>query len=84
MSSRLLPVILATTALAVAATVPTTSRAEGISRGQPSGAERWRLRPADVTTTGSTVTVVKDRPAVEIPAERRAVRVVYPGLLPAP
>lgn len=83
MYSRLLSVILATTALTAVAIVPTSLRATEISRSQPSGAERWRLRPADVTMTGSTGTVAKDGPAADIPAERRAVRVVYPGLLPA-
>ncbi|WP_027173913.1 hypothetical protein [Methylobacterium sp. 10] len=81
MNPRLLSAILATTALAGAVLTPSPLRANEASHRPPRGAEGWRLRPADVTTTGSTVAAVKDRPTADIPAERRTVRVVYPGLL---
>ncbi|GJE17107.1 hypothetical protein AIGOOFII_1819 [Methylobacterium marchantiae] len=81
MNPRLLSAILATTALAGAMLAPAPVRAEENSRLRPSGAERWRLRPAEVTTTGTIVPVTKNRPISDIPAERRSVRVVYPGLL---
>lgn len=81
MNTRLLSLILVTTVLAGAAIAPSPLRANEASHKPPRGAEGWRLRPADVTTTGSTVAAVKDRPTADIPAERRAVRVVYPGLL---
>lgn len=68
-------------ALSAAAFGPLTVAAAGSDRASPNGADRWRLRPADVTTTGSTGPSPKDRPAFAIPDERRAVRVVYPGLL---
>jgi hypothetical protein len=81
MNPRLLSAILATTALAYPALAPLPIQAGEALHGQPSGAERWRLRPADVTTTGTTIPVIKDRPVSELPADRRAVRMVYPGLL---
>lgn len=81
MNPRLLSVILATTVLAGAALAASPLRANEVSQRPPRGAEGWRLRPADVTITGSTVAAIKDRPTADIPAERRAVRVVYPGLL---
>ncbi|GJD40011.1 MULTISPECIES: hypothetical protein [Methylobacterium] len=81
MNPRLLSAILATTVLTGAALAPPPLRANEASHRPPRGAEGWRLRPADVTTTGSTGAAIKDRPSADIPAERRTVRVVYPGLL---
>ena len=59
-----------------------SSGADGLAR---SGFEWWRLRPTDVTTTGSTGTPPRASrdgadAQTEAPGERRAVRVVYPGL----
>ncbi|NEU14162.1 hypothetical protein G3T14_18800 [Methylobacterium sp. BTF04] len=51
-------------------------------RPAPSGMEWWRLRSTDVLTTGATSpSPVRTSPASEIPEARRAVRMVYPGLV---
>lgn len=46
---------------------------------RPTGAERWRLRPADVAATGSTLgRPARSVPVSTLPEERRIVRIVYP------
>jgi hypothetical protein len=45
------------------------------------GHDPWRLRPSDIGTTGSIhPPEARVTSGVEIPDERRMVRVVYPGL----
>lgn len=56
--------------------------AAGPERAVQSGMEWWRLRPTDVLTTGATSPAPTKTPAATaVPEERRAVRVVYPGLV---
>lgn len=86
MNPHLLSAILATTALAGAALVSSALQAMEASGSQPAGAERWRLRPAEAALTATALPPpaaipVRLRPALDIPRERRAVRMVYPGLL---
>ncbi|GJD93838.1 hypothetical protein [Methylobacterium iners] len=77
-----------TTALAALGAAPTRGADGMLAREATpaplSGAERWRLRPAEVTTTGATAKRPgKAGQASEIPEARRAVRMVYPGLTAA-
>lgn len=77
-------VILATTAFGTLGAIPAFGSDSASRSDAPritlTGADRWRLRPADVAGTTSPP-AARERPASEIPPERRAVRVVYPGLL---
>lgn len=75
--------ILATTALAGLATVPTHGADATLSRDRRpvtmSGSDRWRLRPTETNIVLPTATGPRLRAAVPIPEERRQVRQVYPA-----
>lgn len=80
--------ILSTTTLAGLATVPTRGEDARLERPRPlvqmTGAERWRLRPAQgLAVAPSTTGSVRTRAASAIPDERRNVRQVYPSLVEA-
>jgi hypothetical protein len=88
MKTSLRIALFTTTALAALSTVPTQGADGTLARDAApapiAGAERWRLRPTEVTITGATA----KRPGKagqesEIPEARRAVRMVYPGLTAA-
>ena len=74
------------TTLAALAVLATPARvAEGSPAERPRvalGAEVWRLRPATAGPAAAPPDP-RGRPAVEIPAERRNVRMVYPALTEA-
>ena len=44
-----------------------------------SGADRWRLRPAQTNIVLPAAAQARVRPAMPIPEERRRVRQVYPA-----
>ncbi len=68
------------TALVLAANLRPGLAAEP-ERSVSTGMEWWRLRSADVVTTGSTTPPATRKPLITaIPETRRSVRVVYPGL----
>ncbi|WP_375457490.1 hypothetical protein [uncultured Methylobacterium sp.] len=79
--------ILATTALAGLATVPTHGADATLSRDrQPvamTGADRWRLRPTQTSAVLPAASHPRLRPAMPIPEERRQVRQVYPAFTEA-
>ncbi|HEX8417228.1 MAG TPA: hypothetical protein VF641_06440 [Methylobacterium sp.] len=77
--------LFATTALAALSVAPTQATDGTLPRdGTPTalaGADRWRLRPTEVTATGATTRRLGTARQVEESLEpRRAVRMVYPGL----
>ena len=75
--------ILAAAALAGLATVPTQGTDATLARDRQSvtmsGADRWRLRPAQTNIVVPAAAQAGVRPAVPIPEERRRVRLVYPA-----
>lgn len=87
MNPRLRLAILATTTLAGLATVPTEGADGHLERPKPlvqmTGAERWRLRPAQPMAVPATTGGARARAAAAIPEERRHVRQVYPALVEA-
>lgn len=79
--------ILAATALAGLATVPTHGADATLSRDrQPvamTGADRWRLRPTQTSAVLPGPAQPRLRPVMPIPEERRQVRQVYPAFTEA-
>ncbi|MCJ2105415.1 hypothetical protein MKK70_08485 [Methylobacterium sp. E-041] len=75
--------ILGTAALAGLAIVPTHGADATLARDrQPvamSGADRWRLRPAQTNIVLPAAAQARVRPAMPIPEERHRVRQVYPA-----
>lgn len=85
MKTTLRLALFTTTALAALSAAPTQGADGTLPRDGTAvalaGAERWRLRPTEVTTTGATTRRPgKAAQSDEIPEARRAVRMVYPGL----
>lgn len=77
--------LLALMTLAGLATAPSNGADAHLERPKPRvpmpAAERWRLRPSDPATPGTTGSI-RGRPQSPIPESRR-VRVVYPALIEA-
>jgi hypothetical protein len=76
--------MLAVLIVAGLATVPTEGADRHLERPKPRvqipAADRWRLRPTEPvipSTTGS----IRGRAEIQVPAERRNVRLVYPALI---
>ncbi|GJE11726.1 hypothetical protein [Methylobacterium longum] len=76
--------LLAVMTLVGLATVPTEGADGHLERPKPrvqmQAAERWKLRPTEPVmpnTTGS----IRTRPEIQIPSDRRNVRLVYPALI---
>ena len=66
------------------AAVPTEGADRHLERPRPRVqmpvADLWRLRPAEPAMPGTTGSIAR-RPEIQIPAERRKVRLVYPALI---